>query len=61
MIFITVEGTHEELLHFNIRKERYTPDVENKPFIILSRMKNNNKITSNKDIKDIKLKKKSIN
>lgn len=23
MIFMTVEGTHEEILHFNIRKERY--------------------------------------
>lgn len=31
MIFVTVEGTHEDILHFNIRKERCAPEsVKNK-------------------------------
>ncbi|XP_076546908.1 uncharacterized protein LOC143305795 isoform X1 [Osmia lignaria lignaria] len=27
MIFVTIEGTHEDLMHFNIRKERWVPSV----------------------------------
>lgn len=41
MIFVTVEGTHEELLHFNIRKERYVADVQKKIYNYQEKRKNN--------------------
>ncbi|XP_067210418.1 uncharacterized protein [Linepithema humile] len=41
MIFITVEGTHEELLHFNIRKER------NKTLDVIRELCNDSVLASN--------------